>query len=245
MIKAKISRWATLHIRREVRKRTDNKVVSGPFKGMKISLEDAPLSVLLGTIEKEIHPSFAKLSVLHFDQIINVGATEGYYAVGMALKWPEAIVYAFDTQEDVYRAKIMKLASDNLVSNRVHVGGHFTPIDLVSLLDPHKSTLLMLDVEGDEIKLLDPCAINELRRSVIIVESHDFIIPGCSRIIENRFRDTHSITKYVTSARTLADFPLSIGSIVNPVIGPYAVNLITDRNVTQEFLLMIPKSINA
>lgn len=241
-IREKIFRCVAVYIKYEIRKRINKTIVSGPFKGMRIDLDDLPLCVLLGTMEKEIRPAFAKLSAFHFDQIINGGATEGYYAVGMALKWPQATVYAFDMQEDIYRAKIMKLAGDNFVSERVHVRGYCSPSDLISLLSPHKATLLMLDVEGDEIKLLDPSAINELRRATIIVELHDCIIPGCSGVIEERFRNTHNITKYVTSPRTLADFPLRIWNIINPIIGPYAVNLISERNGIQEFFLMIPKN---
>jgi hypothetical protein len=244
-IKDKIHRCVAVYISHEVKKRINKTIIFGPFKGMKIDLDDVPLCVLLGTIEKEIHPAFAKLSGFNFDQVINVGATEGYYAIGMALKWPQASVYAFDMQEDIYRAKIMKLASDNLVSERVHARGYCSPADLLSLLSPHKSTLLMLDVEGDELKLLDPSVIKELRRSTIIVELHDCIIPGCSRVIEERFRYTHNITKYISSPRTLADFPLRTWTIVNPIIGPFAVNLISDRNGIQEFFLMIPNHTDA
>jgi len=241
-IRKKIFPYVNAYIRHEVQKKVNGQVLYGPFKGMKIDLEGTPLCTFLGTIEKDVHPAFAKLFVFSFDQIINVGATEGYYAVGMALKWPEATVYAFEMQEDPYRAKIAKLASDNSVSDRVNIRGYCNVGDLVKLLTYGKSTLLMLDVEGDEINLLDPLAIDELRRATILVELHDMVVPGCSRIIEERFQNTHAITKYTTRPRTLKDFPLCAWNITNPIIGPFAVETIIERLTIQEYFLMIPKN---
>jgi hypothetical protein len=244
-IRKKVFPYVHAYIRHEVQRKTNGQVLYGPFKGMRIDLKGAPLCTFLGTIEKEIHPVFAKLSVFRFKQIINIGATEGYYAVGMALKYPDATVYAFEMQEVPYRAKIAKLASINLVSDRVNIRGYCSATDLVNLLTPYKSTLLMLDVEGDEINLLDPLAIDGLRRTTILVELHDMLVPGCSRIIEERFQNTHAITKYTTRPRTLKDFPLRAWNITNPIIGPFAVEAITERLTTQGYFLMIPKNCRA
>jgi len=241
-IRKKILLCVYAYIRHEVQRKANGQVLYGPFRGMKIDLEGTPLCIFLGTIEKEIHPVFAKLSAFRFDQIINVGATEGYYAVGMALKWPDATVYAFETQEDIYSAKIAKLASDNLVSDRVNIRGYCSAGDLVNLLTPDKSTLLMLDVEGDEVKLLDPAAINELYRTTILVELHDMLVPGCSRIIEERFQNTHNISKYITRPRTLKDCPLRGWNIINPFVGPYVVVAMMERPAVQGYFLMIPKN---
>lgn len=241
-IRKKIFLYLSLYIKQEIRKKTNNTVVSGPFKGMRIDIEDITLEMLLlGTWELEIHPAFAELSAFRFDQIINLGATEGYYAVGMALKWSQAAVYAFETQEDIYRAKIAKLASDNAVSDRMFIRGRCSPSDLIELLSLDKLTLLMLDVEGDEVKLLDLAAIDELRRTIILVELHDMVVKGCSRIIEGRFQNTHNISKYTTRPRTLKDFPLRSRMIINPFIGPFAVEVITEPRAPQEYFLMIPK----
>lgn len=230
------------YIKHEVKKKTNKVVASGPFRGMKMDLDDIPMCVLLGICEKEIHPAFDKLSVLCFDQIINVGATEGYYAVGLALKYPKATVYAFETLEDIYRLQIFKLAGDNFVGNRVHICGHCSPSDLVDLLSSDKSTLLMLDVEGDEVNLLDPAAIDELRRTTILVELHDMPVPGCSMIIEERFKNTHNISKYITRPRTIKDFPLHMWNIVNPIMELFVVRAMYERPTPQEYFLMIPKN---
>ncbi len=242
-IRKKIFLCVVAYLKWDIKKRTNNTVAFGPFKGMKIDLDDTFFSIPLGagTFELEIHPAFAKLSAFSFDQIINVGATEGYYVVGMSLKWPEATVYAFEKEEDYWRPKIAKLASDNLVADRVRIRGHCSPSDLVDLLKADKSTLLMLDVEGDEINLLDPVVINELCRTAILVELHEMFAPGCSGIIEERFGNTHDISKYITRPRILNDFPLREWNIINPFIGPFVLAAMQERTDTQEFFLMIPK----
>lgn len=245
LIRKKIHLYLRAYLRYEIQKKRNKLVVSGPFKGMKIDLDDILLTMLLGTYELEIHPAFAKLSTFQFDRIINVGAAWGYYAVGMALKWPEVTVYAFEGQEDIYRAKIIKLANDNLVSNRVDVRGHCSPGDLINLLNTNKLTLLMLDVEGDEITLLDPLAINDLRKAIILVELHDMVVPKCSRIIEERFQDTHSIAKYVTRPRIFKDFTLYGSHIFNPLIRRLcAIRAMEEwRPIPQEYFLMVPLSL--
>lgn len=228
-----------------IKKKLDQRVISGPFKGMKFNL-DMPyhwsfLPMFLGTYELEIHPAFAKLSTFQFDQIINLGASEGYYAVGMALKWPEATIYAFES-EDTYLTKINKIARDNLVSDRVHIRGRCNSGDLINLLKPDKSTLLMIDVEGEEINLLDPQVIDELRQTTILTEVHDICVPECTKIIEERFQDTHNISKYIARLRTIEDFPLPLTRhIDNPITRLFSVKaMIEPRGLEQRFCLMIP-----
>lgn len=232
------------YVSREIHIKTNNVVASGPFKGMKLSLDELHLAKFLGTYELEIHPVFARLSGFRFDQIINVGAAEGYYAVGMALKWPEATVYAFESIKACH-AQIARYASDNLVSNRVHIRGVCAPGDLINLLNPDKSTLLMLDAEGDEILLLVPFAIEGLRKTIILVELHDIFICGCSTIIKKRFQDTHDIYKYTGRLRTRGDFPLHIRYINNPFIERCAIKAMQEeRSPQQEYFLMIPISLS-
>ena len=109
-------------LRSAILKIADRKVLSGPFKGMKFTLENPDLPKLLGTYELEIHSAIEGLEAHRFDQIINVGAGEGYYAVGAALKWPEAVVCAFEADQNKH-PQILQLSQDNTVSDRVKIFG--------------------------------------------------------------------------------------------------------------------------
>ena len=78
-------------------------VRSGPFTGMKYPKAEAAGSAfipkLLGSYERELHPMIERLIAKGYDDVIDVGCAEGYYATGMALRLPGARVHAYDTSE--------------------------------------------------------------------------------------------------------------------------------------------------
>lgn len=233
------------YVNYRIRRQANKEVVSGPFKGMKFSMDYDFLPMLLGTYELEIHPVFDKLKSYQFDQIINIGASGGYYAVGLALLWPKANIYAFEKQISAYYKRILNLAKKNLVSDRVYIRGTCEISDLISLLQPNKSTLLMLDVDGAEIDLLNPLVVPKLRQTTIIVELHDIFIPGCSMTIQERFQNSHNIEKYTTRLRRLEDFPIQARAIINFFTRRYVVNTMAEgRPGQQDYFLMTPFSLS-
>ena len=82
-------------IRRVLIRQIGQKVQMGPFAGMEFLsnvLEGCYIPKLLGTYEMELHPTWIRLRQLRkYRTIIDIGAAEGYYAVGLALMFPEAI----------------------------------------------------------------------------------------------------------------------------------------------------------
>ena len=53
---------------------------------------------MLGTYEKELNSVIEEACAAHPSLIVDVGAAEGYYACGMALRNPQARVVAFEMQ---------------------------------------------------------------------------------------------------------------------------------------------------
>ena len=51
---------------------------------------------ILGTLEKELRSIIDILSQKEFDMIVNIGAGEGYYAVGLALRNPRVRIIAYE-----------------------------------------------------------------------------------------------------------------------------------------------------
>ena len=72
----------------------------------------------MGVYESELAPFFLKWSAIPFQHIIDVGAAEGYYAVGCAMLWPQATVTAFESSEEGRRLLIR-----NVELNRTAVAG--------------------------------------------------------------------------------------------------------------------------
>ncbi|MFI5396464.1 MAG: hypothetical protein ACHQ9S_13105 [Candidatus Binatia bacterium] len=164
---------------------------------------------LLGTYELELHPAIETLCALSSTVIVNIGAAEGYYAVGMALQNPQAKIFAYDIVP--YPRFLQKqLAQLNGVTDRTIIRKECTWSELMRVLDGAYHPIVICDCEGAEDDLLRPDQVGLLRETAVLVELHDFIRPGVSERIGNRFSDTHHVETIKTQRRTARDLPTSI-----------------------------------
>jgi hypothetical protein len=192
-----------------VRNRTDGRVRAGPFTGMRYfdgAAGSVHLPKLLGIYERELNACIEQACALNFPLIVGLGAAEGYYAVGMALRNPTARVIAFEMDARV-RAALAEKARLNDVADRVEIRGKCEPEDLERALADTPRPLVICDVEGYESVLLDPATVPSLRRAWILVELHEFIERGISEKIRERFVATHKIAQIWQQERKIADFP--------------------------------------
>jgi hypothetical protein len=193
-----------------VRNRTDGRVRTGPFTGMRYVANAADVHIhipkLLGIYERELHASIDHACALNPSRVVNIGAAEGYYAVGMALRNPTARVIAFEMDARV-RAALAEKARLNDVADRVEIRGKCEQEDLKRALADTPRPLVICDVEGYESVLLGPATVPSLRRAWILVELHEFIERGISDKIRERFLATHKITDIWQQERKIADFP--------------------------------------
>ena len=124
-----------------VYEQTGGIVQSGPFTGMWLAREtswpDAVLApLLLGTYEQELHTDLereiARLSQMPSCMVANVGCAEGYYAVGLAGRLPNATVHAVDINDECLR-----IASANAEGNgcTLHFGDDRSQADERGRLD--------------------------------------------------------------------------------------------------------------
>ena len=172
-----------------------NAIWSGPFKGMMYldrASEGALMPRLLGTYENELHPHIERLAEIGLDCVIDVGCAEGYYAVGLALRMPDVTVYAHDIDERAQEA-CAQLADQNRVSERLVIGGEFTPEDFQRFAG--RRALVMVDTEGAELAILDPERGPALRDMWIIVETHDRITARALETLMERFAASHDIVQ--------------------------------------------------
>lgn len=145
---------------------------------------------LLGVYEEEIAGWIEDLISAQPRQVIDIGSGDGYYAVGLALRLPGAAVVAADTDERA-QAGTRAQARVNDVADRVTVMGAMAPADLAGLLA--RGGVVFCDCEGYEDIPLDPAAVPALRETTIIVELHDFIVPGVTARLVDRFAPSHTI----------------------------------------------------
>jgi tRNA G46 methylase TrmB len=126
------------------------RIVSGPFRGMRYNLVacgSAHSAKLLGTYEKELHAIIDEILAERFEEIIDIGAAEGYYAVGLALSSPSPRrVIAFEAQEQG-RQLLQELAAGNSLKN-VDIRGACDVMGLEQALAGGRPKLIICDVEG-------------------------------------------------------------------------------------------------
>ena len=166
-------------------------VQNGPFKGLKYlpeSSDGSLLPKLLGTYEAALHPALASMLQRPYDNVINIGSAEGYYAVGLGRRLPGVRVIAFDINPRA-REMCAKLADLNGVTDQITILGECTPGALESVIG--NRSLIVCDCEGYEAQLLDPDQVEGLDRCDLLVELHPLINASIPELFEARFGKSH------------------------------------------------------
>jgi len=195
----------------KARRKTSGRVLMGPFVGMRYvetAVGSQYIPKLLGIYEKELQRSVEELSCARWETIVNVGAGEGYYAIGLALRCPTARVVAFEA-DPIGQDLLREMAKLNGVGNRLEVRGRCELPDLATCCDRGAANLLMCDVEGYESVLVDPMQVDWLKSGHILVELHDFITPNIGDELRARFATSHDITELAAEPRAVSEFPFS------------------------------------
>jgi hypothetical protein len=174
-------------VARQVSERLGSAVLGGPFEGMLLvpGFEEriaSPVRKLLGSYEQQLHRAIEVAIEMQPETIANVGSADGYYATGLALRLPGAIVHAYDLASTA-REMTRETARINGVAERMLVHGRCR--DVRAGLD-----LVLCDIEGAEGDLLHA---ESLSSTMVIVETHDHAVPGITEFLVNRFAATHDV----------------------------------------------------
>lgn len=209
---------------------TEGKVLGGPFRGMRFDCSALPVHnapKLAGTYEREIAPFVEEAIRLCPGSVLNVGASDGYYAVGLALRLPHATIYAAEADPKSARAT-QRNARLNGVERRVVRIGIVHPGEFASYLDG-ENPLLVMDVEGAEFALLDPRTDPVLECANILVEVHREF--GSAEQLATRFAATHEIHTLAMQPRACDEVPDQLKHL-----GELAVNEL--RSPTQVWMFL-------
>lgn len=110
-VKAWLPRWLrrSRYINWPVERRSDRRVWAGPFAGMLYvdhAIGSRYLPKLIGSYERELRKVIEEIYELRPELVINVGAEESYYAVGLARRLGYGQVVAFEMEADGRRAML-------------------------------------------------------------------------------------------------------------------------------------------
>ena len=200
-------RNAMLHraqISAEIFEQTQGEILHGIFAGMKLIQNNSWVGdgdiapKILGFYEMELSAEIRRASTAGYDVVVNVGAAEGYYAVGMSRMMPNARVYAFDIDENAQRI-CREAGVLNQVDKRLEVAGLCDHNELSKILNTSKRAYVVMDIEGAEKELLCPEQVPELKHADFLVECHDFMDASITSTLQSRFGATHEL-KAITQA---------------------------------------------
>ncbi len=190
-----LAKWRSRLIENTAANRGGHTIKHGPFTGMNYGVpasEGGGAPRLMGVYETSLAPVIDDIVAGDPALIIDVGCAEGYYAVGLARRLPNATIWARDTDARA-RQKCRDLAEMNGVADRVEVGGTMTHADFDICLR-HKS-VVVCDIEGAEIDLLQPTLARGLYAADILVECHPAVGNDVAATIKDRFALTHDIVQ--------------------------------------------------
>jgi hypothetical protein len=174
-------------------------VLCGPFVGMKYfdKIVWGPITPKwIGSFEAELHRVVGILASTAYDAVVDIGAAEGYYAVGLARALAEARIVTYDI-DFIARRRQRNLAAVNGLSKRISVRGRCNHAKLQMELSAGRCVVIS-DIEGAEVELIDPELAPHLRRSDLLVECHAndrYTVADVISILRSRFESSHSIER--------------------------------------------------
>ena len=178
-------------------------VLHGPFAGLRY----APRVLdrvhhltprLLGSYESELHGVVAEQIARRPSRFVDIGAADGYYAVGMASACPGIEVHAYEI-DPVARRVLRANARENGVGVSVHGPANSRRLAEHDL----DGAFVLSDCEGAEVDVLAAEALPALARATLLVELHG----DAGVTLRERFAASHAMREIHTAPRDPASFP--------------------------------------
>lgn len=162
----------------------------GIFKNLKFCNESwwgksDLISIYFGFYELQVLEKIDQYRGSKYRFFVDIGAANGYYAIGVLVSNIFSKSYAFEISEHGRRV-IKKNAELNGVSSNIEIHSAGT-IESILNFDVTflKEALFLIDIEGGEFELLNEDVLFHLQNSVLIIELHEWLIDnGDSKIVD-------------------------------------------------------------
>lgn len=188
-------------------------VLQGPFAGLIYpaakSRGSALYPKLLGTYENELHPFFQEIFKEDYRMVVDIGCAEGFYLVGLGRKYRDIPLIGFDPDSEALQLTRELAAANRIEAERLQLFGGFSADLLVGKL-PTRS-LVVCDCEGFEETVFEAKNMGLWKDSDLMIECHDFLIPGITRDLVARLSVTHVVkTVKEVEAKEKISWPLAV-----------------------------------
>jgi len=185
-----------------------SEVKSGIFAGLNYVVEAVGSSLLpklIGCYEKELSSIFESLRNRNINVIFDIGAAEGYYAVGLARMLPRCQVIAFEATQQG-RDLLAEMARKNFVKDRIEIHGMCTKEIFETFVASRMPDFVLIDIEGGEQMLESADLARKLGHVEMLIEVHPANVPGIENALIGAFTQSHIVREIFPATRTFADF---------------------------------------
>ena len=201
---------------KKIEKISKNKILNGLYKNTHLEINKKwnrhdTASKFLGLYEKEVQDEILKLQKSKKTKkkyLINLGAGEGYHLIGLLKKKLFSHGVAFEMDNDAKNI-LQKNSIRNSLKNRLVILNKAEENFLKKSLPKKfklKDCLFLIDIEGDEFRLLNKDNLDKLNESILIIELHDFYFSP-KKLLENLKR-IFKIQIITTENRNLSKFKI-------------------------------------
>jgi precorrin-6B methylase 2 len=163
----------------------DRKIAYGPFRGMRLGSDiwwgtyDSN-SKILGVYEEEVTQKLHDILSATKAPFVDLGAADGYYAIGVAFSGMADVVYAYEISKKG-RASLQANAAANGCAQKVVIAGEADYDSLKALIDKFGKAVILIDIEGGEYDLLSDRMLDLLKTCHMIVELHPAMVEDGER----------------------------------------------------------------
>ena len=194
-------------------KKYSSTIQHGQFKGLKLSKNPWGItdrgSIIFGIYEKEVSEFLKKIPNSFKDNLINIGASDGYYPVGLIFNKSYKKAYCFEINK-LSRKAIEYNSLINKVETSIKIFGKADESFYENLPKSiiNKSTLLV-DIEGAEFDILTKKVFKKFSNSIFLIELHYHLRNENDKKVEVFNKNIDEIFNkkfFTTSARDLSQF---------------------------------------
>ena len=221
-------------------------VKQGPFAGLKYPAAKSYGSVffpkIMGVYEMQLQKYIMEFKKKKYDKIINIGAAEGYYAVGSAMLFSDTKVFAIDKDKKAL-SFLAKMAKINGVQDYIKIyDGEVKKF--FNEIDPKSKNLIISDCEGCEFDIFSNSSTEVFKNSDLIIEMHykkkDLTIDFQRNEFIKRFNDNHDVKIVKPIKNNVENYP----SLENMAV-KYAKRFIQEnRSINAEWIIFLSKNFN-
>lgn len=155
-------------------------VAYGPFAGMRLSekvwwSKNDRITQTLGCYEEHVLKKLCDFATQGATKFIDIGAADGYFAVGMSFSriYPEVVAFEIAVEG---QKRILENAIANNCAAKLSVFGEANIESIIRETKNAKTATVLIDIEGAEYDFLSDEILKTLSKSNVICELHPWVV---------------------------------------------------------------------